>query len=84
MAQWIEHLTSNQRVAGSSPARCTTRTTPMARDNHSQRNYITCIVKSGRFDSRRNKLGEIVFVSPNQTKKAIVGSQRKSETYEGI
>ena len=24
---WIEHLTSNQRVAGSSPARCTTRTT---------------------------------------------------------
>ena len=55
----------------------------MARDNHSQRNSVACMVKSGRVDSRRNKLGKF-FVSPNQTKKAIVGSQRKSGTCEGI
>ena len=80
---WIEQRTSNPQVAGSSPARCTSRTTHSGRDSHSQRNSLSGVFKSAILHDKESEWG-IVFVLPNAPAEAIVGSQRKSRTYQGI
>jgi hypothetical protein len=74
VAQWIEHLTSNQRVAGSSPARCTTRTTHSGRDSHSQRNSLTGVFKSAILHDKESEWGMFLSYPMRQQGQSLVVS----------